>query len=462
MSADRLDGVERRTAGALAGVFGLRMFGLFLLYPILAPYASRLPGATPFLVGLAIGVYGLTQALTQLPFGLASDRLGRKPLVTAGLALFVAGSIIAALSQGIGGIIVGRAVQGTGAVGAVILALAADLTRVEQRSRSMGIIGVGIGLAFGLAVVAGPTVEAWTGLAGIFWLTAALGLAGVVILWTVVPTPRAPVLHRETEAIAAVLRSVLRRAQLWRLYGSIFALHAMLAALFLVIPLRLQAALGGAGGAQWMFYLPVLVAALLLMLPLIVYAEGRGRLKPIAAGAILALAAAALAVGLAPADLIGLAIVLAVFFGAVTFMEALLPSLVSRMARPEERGTALGVYSTSQFLGIFVGGALGGALQGVFGILGLCAFVAALGLLWLPLFATLASPRRLASRMLAVAVSGDAAARRLARELEAVPGVAEAAVFADEGAASLRVDRQRLDETALRSALASAGRSRPA
>lgn len=449
MGANRLTHTEQRTAGSLAGIFGLRMFGLFLLYPILAPYTEHLPGATPFLIGLAIGIYGLTQALFQLPFGMASDRVGRKPLVTLGLVLFIAGSVVAALSHGIDGIIVGRAVQGTGAVGAVILALTADLTRVEQRSKAIGIIGIGIGLAFAVAVIAGPTVNARGGLAGIFWLTAGLGAAGLVLLWTVVPAPAISRRHRETEAVPELLMNVLRDARLRRLYVSIFSLHVMLAALFLVIPLFLGEALGSNTGVQWAFYLPVFVIGLVLMFPMLIYAESRGRLKPVACGTILVLAASALALGLVPAVPVALGIVLAVFFSAFTLMEALLPSLVSRLARADAKGTALGVYSTSQFLGIFAGGALGGWLHGAFGATALCVFVAIVGLAWLPFFATLEPPRRLSSRLVSVSVRDGEAARRLAAALEAVPGVEEVVMFADEGAASLRVDRRRLDEAAL-------------
>jgi predicted MFS family arabinose efflux permease len=382
--------------------------------------------------------------------------LGRKPVITLGLLLFAVGSVVAALAHGIGGIIIGRAVQGAGAVGAATLALTADLTRVEQRTKAIGIIGIGIGLAFGLAVIAGPVVNARVGLGGIFWLTAALGLAGLVVLWSTVPTPAVSRRHRESEPIPALVGRVLADRQLIRLYGSIFALHAMLAALFLVIPLLLLRVPGLEAGNEWMFYLPVLAIGLALMLPLVIYAESRARIKPVALVAILALAAAALALGFLPAELIPLGVALVVFFGAFTLMEALLPSLVSRLARPEAKGTALGVYSTAQFLGIFVGGALGGWLQGRFGVVGLCIFVAATGLLWLPLFATLAMPRALASRMLAVTVHDAAGAERLARTLEAVPGVEEAVVFGDDGVAYMRVNRALLDEGAL---AAAAGRA---
>ncbi|MGH8274838.1 MAG: MFS transporter [Gammaproteobacteria bacterium] len=454
MDETRLTGTEKRAAASLAGIFGLRMFGLFMLYPVFASYARVLPGATAVLIGIALGIYGLTQAGLQLPFGLASDRLGRKPIITLGLVLFAAGSVVAALARNIDWIIIGRAVQGAGAVGAATLALTADLTRVEQRTKAIGIIGMGIGLAFGLALVAGPVVNAWLGLAGIFWLTAALGLVGIVVLWTTVPTPAVSRRHSANEPVPALIGRVLRDVQLVRLYGSIFALHAMLAALFLAIPLLLQQVPALTARNEWMFYLPVLAVGLLLMLPLVIYAEARRQLKPVALGAILILAATAFTLGFMPIGLFPLAVVLAVFFAAFTLMEALLPSLVSRLARPEAKGTALGVYSTAQFFGIFVGGALGGWIHGRFGIPGVCVFVAAVGLLWATLFATLRPPRALSSRTLEIGVCGDEEARRLAARLETIAGVEEAVVFGDEGMASLRVDRARLDEAALAQATA--------
>lgn len=454
MTGNRLTGTEKRAAASLAGIFGLRMFGLFMLYPVFASYARVLPGATAVLIGMALGIYGLTQAGLQLPFGLASDRLGRKPIITLGLVLFAVGSVVAALAPNIAWIIVGRAVQGAGAVGAATLALTADLTRVEQRTKAIGIIGIGIGAAFGLALVAGPVVNAWLGLAGIFWLTAALGLLGIGLLWTTVPTPAVSRRHRQNEPVPALIGRVLRDVQLVRLYGSIFALHAMLAALFLAIPLLLQRVPALNARNEWMFYLPVLAVGLLLMLPLVIYAEARARLKPVALGAILMLAATAFTLGFMPAGLFPLAVVLTAFFAAFTLMEALLPSLVSRLAHPEAKGTALGVYSTAQFFGIFVGGALGGWIHGRFGISGVCVFVAAVGLLWAASFATLRPPRALSGRTLAIGACGDGEARRLAGRLEAIAGVEEAVVLGDEGMASLRVDRARLDEAALAEATA--------
>jgi predicted MFS family arabinose efflux permease len=457
MKETTLTRTERRAAGSLAGIFGLRMFGLFLLYPVFAIYARKLPGATESGIGIALGIYGLTQAMLQLPFGMLSDRWGRKPIIAGGLLLFMAGSVIAALSHGIGGIIIGRAIQGAGAVGAATLALAADLTRPEQRTKAIGMIGGGIGLAFGIAVVAGPAVNAVAGLSGIFWLTAVLGGLGLVVLRWAVPAPRRSFRHRSTEAVPAQLGRVLRDTSLQRMYISIFVLHLMLAALFLVLPGLLGEVAGLTRSSEWLFYLPVLAVGLVLMVPAVIHAERHARLKPVSIGAILALGLTPVWLRLGGEHLITLAAILAVFFGAFTLMEALLPSLISRLAHPESKGSALGIYSTSQFLGIFVGGALGGVLLQHAGRDGVYAFVFLAGLLWLGFFAGLKPPRMLSSRMVTVTVPDADAARRLGTALERVGGVEEAVVMAEEGVAVLRVRPGQLDEAGLQEVLRGAG-----
>ncbi|MGA7966468.1 MAG: MFS transporter [Gammaproteobacteria bacterium] len=448
-STNSLTRTERRAAESLAGIFGLRMFGLFLLYPVFAGYAHSFPGATALTIGVALGIYGLTQALLQLPFGMLSDHIGRKPVITLGLAIFVIGSVMAALSHTIGGIIAGRAVQGAGAVGAATLALAADLTRAEHRTKAIAMIGSGIGLAFAVAVVAGPAINAAAGLEGIFGITAVLGACGLVVLWLAVPTPVRSLRHRSNQAVPALLGQVLKDRELQRLYASIFALHLMLAALFMVLPAMLGRVAGLAKSSEWLFYLPVLTVGLVLMVPAVIYAERQGKIKPVALGAIAVLALTPLWLGLGGTHRVWLAFILAVFFGAFTLMEALLPSLISRLARPESKGSALGVYSTSQFLGIFAGGVLGGLLLGRVGETGVFALIGVAGLAWLAFFATLKPPRMLASRMFTVDASNSQQARRLAQDLEAVAGVEEAVILAEEGVAVVRVDAARLDEAAL-------------
>ena len=381
MKADPMTGAERRAALSLAGIFSLRMLGLFMIYPVFALYARTLPDATPFTIGLALGVYGLTQALLQIPFGFLSDRWGRKPIIAAGLVLFAAGSVLAALAHSMDGIIAGRLLQGAGAVGSAILALAADLTREQHRTKAMAVIGMTIGLAFGLAVVAGPVLYRWIGVPGIFWLTAGLALAGIGVLFGLVPQPVKSPVQEDAEAVPALFRRVLAHRELLRLDFGILAQHAILTASFLSVPLVLKAA-GVEAHDQWFIYLPVLVVSVLAMVPFIIVAERRARMKPVFLGGIAALALAQLLLLLAPGRLPLVLLALLLFFTAFNLLEASLPSLISRLAPPHAKGTALGVYSSSQFFGIFLGGALGGWLQGVWGVNGVFGFCALLAALW--------------------------------------------------------------------------------
>ncbi|MGH7066655.1 MAG: MFS transporter, partial [Acetobacteraceae bacterium] len=374
---------ERRAATSLAAVFAVRLIGLFMIYPVFEAYARGLKGASPVMIGLALGAYGLTQGLLQIPFGFASDRIGRKSMITIGLLLFAAGSVVAARALSVEGVLFGRILQGGGAVGSVVLALVADLTRPEVRTRAMAMIGVTIGAAFGLAIVLGPPLEALIGVGGIFWLTAALALVGIAITLGIVPSPeRSPVEH-EAEAVPALIGHVLRDRELIRLDVGIFALHAILISSFLALPGVLGAAFPIGTGRQWMVYLPVLVVSILLMVPLVVLAERGGRMKEVFLLAIVVLLASVLLLGFGGRDRVSVLIGLVLFFAAFNTMEAMLPSLVSRFAPAEAKGTAMGVYSSLQFLGIFAGGALGGAAQGLAGAHGVFIFAALVALGWL-------------------------------------------------------------------------------
>ncbi|MGH8397248.1 MAG: MFS transporter [Gammaproteobacteria bacterium] len=450
MKADSMTGTERRASLSLAGIFSLRMLGLFMIYPVFAVWARRLPDATATTIGLALGIYGLTQALFQIPFGFLSDRIGRKRIIAAGLILFAIGSVVAALSHSIYGIIFGRLLQGAGAVGSAVLALAADLTREEHRTKAMAIIGMTIGASFGLAVVVGPILNGWIGVPGIFWLTAVLAVLGIGVLYVLVPQPVVSRVHREAEPVAALFKRVLTNRELLRLDFGIFVQHAILTASFLSVPFVLKQA-GIVLHHQWYVYLPVLVVSILLMVPLIIMAE-RGRVKSVflAAVALLAVSQLMLLFGHTSLPLVLLAIL--VFFTAFNLLESTLPSLISRVAPAEAKGTAMGVYSSSQFFGIFVGGALGGWLQGVWGlagVFGLCSVLA--GLWWLSaLF--MRPPGRVSSRVLRVQVQDESAASRLAEELRRIPGVLEAVVVPAEGVAYLRVGAG-LDEAGLEAAV---------
>ncbi|MFN2308173.1 MAG: MFS transporter [Gammaproteobacteria bacterium] len=440
---------ERRAAFALAGIFSLRMLGMFMILPVFALYADVIEGATPALMGLAIGIYGMTQALLQIPFGLLSDRWGRKPVIAAGMLLFALGSVVAALSDSIYGIILGRALQGSGAIAAAVMALAADLTREEQRTKAMAIIGISIGMSFSVALVAGPVLDHWLGLAGIFWLTALLSCLGIVVLFLVVPQPVVSRLHRDAEPVPAQFLSVLRDRELLRLDFGILSLHMILTASFMVLPLILRDTLELPVARHWQVYLPVLVLSVAAMVPFIILAERRRRMKPVFLAAILVIALAQTGLAFWHASLLNVVLLLFLFYVGFNLLEATLPSLVSKMAPPDSKGTAMGFYSSAQFFGAFLGGSAGGWLQGWAGITGVLMFCGAAALLWLAVAASMRSPRYLASHVLQVGRMDAQQARHLAQRLTQVRGVAEAVVIGEEGVAYLKVDSHALDEQAL-------------
>ncbi len=374
---------ESRTAFSLAGIFSLRMLGLFLILPVFALYAEHLDGVTPTLVGLAIGAYGLTQALLQIPFGMLSDRIGRKPVILGGLLLFAIGSVVAATSDSIWGVIFGRALQGSGAIAAAVMALAADLSREEHRTKVMAVIGMSIGAAFALALVLGPVLNGLIGVPGIFWLTALLALGGMGIVVFLVPNPGVIQVHDDTEAVPSQFGQVLTNLNLLRLDLGIFVLHLIITSMFLAMPLVLRDMIGIKSGSHWMVYLPVLLLSIMFMVPFIVVAERRNKMKQVFLGAVLTLVIAQAGLFFWHQTLSGIIISLLLFFTAFNLLEATLPSIISKVAPSASKGTAMGVYSTSQFTGAFVGGVTGGWIHGQFGITGVFMFGAIAALVWL-------------------------------------------------------------------------------
>ncbi len=439
---------EKRAVFGLAGVYGFRMLGLFLILPVFALFAEGLPGATPLLTGLAVGIYGLTQAVLQIPFGLLSDRIGRKPVIFGGLLLFALGSVIAAGAEDMWMVILGRAVQGSGAIAAAVMALAADLTREENRTKAMAVIGTSIGTSFMLALMAGPLLGRLIGISGIFWLTAVLALLGVAIVALVVPTPARSRVHRDAETVPAMFRRVLGNADLLRLDLGIFSLHLILPALFLAVPLVLRD-LGLAPSQHSSLYLPVMLGSIAAMLPFVIIAERRGKMKAVFLGAVASLAVAQLALQAFSGQFWGFVAGLVLFFTAFNLLEAMLPSLVSKVAPVDAKGTAMGVYSTSQFAGAFFGGLLGGWVHQQFGITAVFLAGALVAAVWLLLSLGMRRPGRYASRLVNCGSMPPEGAGELAGRLRGVPGVIEAVVVADEGVAYLKVDRDRLDDLAL-------------
>ena len=375
--------LERRSSFSLASIFALRMLGLFLVLPVFVLEARKYPGGDDAArVGLAMGIYGLTQAVLQLPLGMASDRFGRKRVIALGLLVFAGGSLLAALADTLTGLLIGRALQGAGAVSAAVTALLADQTRDVVRTKAMALVGGSIGLMFAVALVAAPLLVAQVGLPGLFGLTCALALAGIaVVLWW---TPAEPVQHQN--APRGRLVDVWKNADLVRLNFGVFALHTVQMAMWMAVPaLLVQAGLGK--DLHWQVYLPAVVVSFLFLGGLFAL-ERRGLLR----GTLLASIALVLVVqlGLAwvswngqPPGLWTLGVLLLVFFCGFNALEASQPSLVSRMAPASLRGAALGSYNMLQSLGLFAGGALGGALVQWAGKPALFATTGALTALWL-------------------------------------------------------------------------------
>jgi len=445
-SHEKMSPVELRATAGLAGIYGLRMLGMFIILPVFAFYAEHLPGGDNYtLVGLALGAYGLTQAILQIPFGWLSDRIGRKPVIYFGLILFAIGSFVAASAHDIYWVIFGRVIQGAGAISAAVMALAADLTREEHRTKAMAAIGMTIGATFALSLIVAPALNRVIGVPGIFAMTGVLALLALAVVYKIIPDPLISRFHSDTETSSGRFRNVLRDPELLRLNYGVFALHAVLMALWLAVPLSLRKA-GLAADHHWQIYLPVLLASVVLMIPAIIYAEKKSKLKPVfvAAVALLLVSQGLLAMSLH--SVWGVAAALLVFFTAFNLLEASLPSLISKISPVGAKGTAIGVYSSIQFLGAFVGATAGGYLYGHFGGPALFAFCGILLTLWLVLAATMKAPAAVHTRMYHVQEMDPGKASGLSRELAALPGVHEALVLAGEGVAYLKVDLKGFDE----------------
>jgi len=440
--------LERRSIAVLAGIYGLRIMGLFLILPVFALYAAELEGQTPFLIGLALGAYGLTQALLQIPYGMLSDRFGRKPMIVAGLLVFALGSFIAASADSVLGVIVGRAVQGAGAIASVVIAMTADLTREEQRTKAMAVIGITIGATFTLSLIVGPLLNGAIGVPGIFSLTGVLALSAIGVLLLFVPTP-ARAKRQGRGSLPAQFLRILKDKQLLRLDVGIFFLHLVLTAMFVVLPTAIVTCTDLHVDQHWKLYLPVMAAAFATMAPFIFLSHKPHGTRPVLAGAVAVLIVAEGVFFFGHQSLWGLVLGLWLFFTAFNLLEAMLPSLISRLAPASNKGAAIGVYSSAQFLGAFAGGALGGLLHGAFGIPAVFVLSAVVLTVWCVIALTMPEPKLLETRELHVGRQAPAQARHLTQELEAIPGVTEAVVIADEGIAYLKVDAGVLDEHAL-------------
>ncbi len=441
--------LERRASVGLAGIYGLRMLGLFIILPIFAVYSKQLPGGeNHLLIGIALGAYGLTQAFLQIPAGWLSDHYGRKPIIYGGLLLFALGSFIAASADNIYWVIAGRAIQGAGAINAAVMALTADLTREEVRSRAMGMIGMTIGVTFSLALILSPILNVWFGVPGIFALTGVLALLAMLVVRFVIPSPKITRFHSDTEANSSRLVEVLHNKDLLRLDFGIFSMHAVLMSVFLQVPFLLQAD-DLEVSQHWKIYLPVMMIAFVLMVPLIILAEKTDKGKQIFLMAIALAGAAQVLLLVTQHSLWGVALSLLAFFTAFNVLEAKLPSLISVIAPISARGTAMGVYSSVQFLGAFFGATVGGALMQYIGGNAVFVFAISMLVLWLLVAVGMQSPAAVRTKLYHLPEMDDAAAVELRKRLAQVTGVCEVMVVAAEGMAFLKVDKHTYDEASV-------------
>jgi len=431
---------EKRAAFSLSLVYAFRMLGLFMILPVFSLYADDFGGTTPLLTGLAIGIYGLTQGLFQLPFGFLSDRIGRKKVIVAGLLIFCIGSIVAAEAESIYQVIAGRALQGLGAIAAALMALAADLTREEVRLRVMAIIGMSIGASFMISMVIGPLLAARYGLSILFWITAGLALAGIAIIVFVTPQPHSQVFHRDTQLSLLDVGQILKNTELQRLDLGVFVLHLVLAATFVVFPLVLRDGLLIDAALHWKTYLPVFALSVLGMVPLIIIAEKYRKLKStFLLGIVMVLLAE---VGLAVAtgyDMVFLMLVL--FFIGFNFLEASMPSLVAGVAPAAMKGTAMGLFSSAQFLGAFSGGVVGGVLLASQNYTNGFLFLAGLVFAWLLIAATMKQPKLLSSKVVSLKNMGEDSVKLFVKQASMIKGVHEVSVYAEDRVAYLKVEK---------------------
>ncbi len=439
--------LEFRAATGLAGLYALRMLGMFLILPVFAVYAGRMPGGDNYaLIGLAFGAFGLTQAVLQLPMGMWSDRVGRKPVIYLGLFLFLSGSLICAMANHIGWMILGRAVQGAGAISAAVTALLADMTREQHRTRAMAMIGGSIATTFAVSLVLAPKLATWIGLPGIFLLTAGLALLAMLAVRYYIPNPAVMRFHSDAETSRARLPTVLRNRQLLRLNYGVFALHAAQMAMFTVLPLILTQTGGLDLQHHWQVYLPVVLGGFVLMVPAVIYGEKKHHLKEVFVFAIGLMLLAQIGMAIWLPNLASIILWLALYFIAFNILEATQPSLISKIAPVDAKGTAMGVYNTCQSVSMFVGSAFAGWMFHHWGRAPVFVFCAVLMLLWLGLAMGMQAPRPVKTQLFHIDEQwmGDAAA--LSAKLRKIDGVIEAVVLIEEHVALLKVLQDGWDE----------------
>jgi MFS family permease len=424
----------------IAAIFSFRMLGLFMLIPVFTIHAGHLIAATPKLLGIALGGYGLSQGILQIPFGVLSDRYGRKPMLTLGLLLFAAGSLLGAWTESIYGMILARILQGAGAIGSVLIALLADVTDDTERTKAMAVIGITIGVSFSLAMVISPIIAQHFGLAGVFYLTAILAFLGLLLLYTVIPFPEKQPFQLDAPN-ATQFKHVFFNPHLLRLNIGIFCLHWIFTATFFVVPMLLQHQLRlGHLSEQWHFYLPILLCAFLTMIPLIIFAEKKRQIKWVFLSSIALICLAQWLLASSHQVWFSICGSMFIFFVAFNILEACLPSLISRHANAQKKGTAMGFYSSSQFLGIFMGGSLAGVVYQFFGSQGIFLMNGLVALCWL----LIALPMQPYQYQLTLSIAYHAKTineAQLMQQLQTLPGIVEVTISSTTQKVYVRVDK---------------------
>ncbi|AGP49609.1 MFS transporter [Psychrobacter sp. G] len=439
-----MNSVEKRAILGVGGIFALRMIGLFMIVPVFSVYGDNYAHATPFLIGLAVGIYGLGQAIFQIPMSLAADKFPRKPIIFLGLVLFAIGGIIAANATDIYEVIIGRALAGSGAVSAVLMALLADVTREEMRTKAMATMGLTIATSIMLAFAFGPLLVGSLGISGLFWLTAGFAVLAMLLL-LFVPTPLRVLKHNlDNKSIGQQLATVLKIGDLNRLHIGIFALHLTMTAIFVILPHQLNDVLGLSVRQQGLVYLPLLFIGFAVAIPFIIIAEKKRKMRQVFLGAIALMTVSLVLLAIGSQVGIGIILGLLLYFMGFNLLEATIPSWISKRAPVANKATAMGLNSSSQFFGAFVGGAMGGLLLSQPNLLawGILAIIMAASLL---LIIPIADPPYLSSTTVTIPKNIDI--QDWSRQMLAVDGVDELVVMAKEQVAYLKLDKTQLTDT---------------
>jgi len=446
-----MNALEFRVSALLSAVFALRMAGLFMLLPVLSVYASdSYSNASVTLIGCAIGAYGLTQALFQIPAGLLSDYIGRKPVILIGLVLFGVGSLVAAISDSIYGVILGRCLQGSGAIAAAISALIADVTREEKRSRAMAMVGMSIGLSFCLSMVLGPLIAEFIGVKGLFSLIGILTIPAMAIVFFAIPTPVVQKLNNKSDTITIQLSKIFHHPELIRLNVGVFILHFILMGLFVTLPLNLQNNAGLVREHHWLVYLSTMVLSFVVVIFFIILGEKKHIVKEMLNVSVCLLLVSQIIAWFEQSSLFGLILSVFVFFVAFNYLEASLPSLVSKQTQANSRGAAMGLFGTCQFLGAGLGGVVCGFVYQYFGQTGVLILCAILTVFWQITVVTMRQPSYASNIILKLFPMVAGSSADIQEQVQSVLGVMEATVISEEKSVYLKVNKKLLDVNRLK------------